>query len=107
MIKQLLIIGLAAIMFVGVWVLVIIQFNDEPDPVSLNYSTTIESSNERAFDFPDTIKKTPTKEEDSNPIEKNQQSENKVIDLRDYDFSDVSTDEGVPIGAILDKLELE
>ncbi|MFC0559961.1 hypothetical protein [Halalkalibacter alkalisediminis] len=112
MIKQLLIIGLAAIMFVGVWVIVLIQFTHDPNPASLNYTANTEVSNERAFDFPDSIKNGAKKEEDvvsSNVLSSVEIRgiSNQLIDLRDYDFSDVSTADGVPIGAILDKLDLD
>jgi hypothetical protein len=115
MIKQFFVIGLAAIMFIGVWVLVLLQFNQQQATIDIE-TISFEVSEERVFDFPESIKA-----DDGTELKENEQTLKKEIkeeftsnelvhkkfDLRDYDFSDISTSEGVPISVILDKLKLE
>ncbi|TWI58939.1 hypothetical protein [Halalkalibacter nanhaiisediminis] len=132
MIKQLTLVGLVATMFIGVWVLVIFQFDNSRyvDPISIE-----NNQSERAIDLPESIT---SQDENRTDISNNEpestkstepQSETRVavveekesetkrsrvddepvkeVDLRDYDFSDISTSDGVPIDGILTKLELE
>ncbi|WP_227936264.1 hypothetical protein [Alkalihalobacillus deserti] len=121
MFKQLLVISLAVIMFVGVWVLVLFQFNNQKEPFSFDFNSSSEANNERTFDFPDSVKRLDEKEQlvgtdnenNSNSISEvieeqiSSQVTKQFIDLRDYDFSDVSSVNGIPIDAILEKLKIE
>lgn len=132
MIKQLTLVGLAATMFIGVWVLVIFQFDNSRnvDPISIE-----NNQSERAIDLPESItsqdeskmdvsnnepestKSTEPQSETRVAVVEEKESETKrsrvedeqvkEVDLRDYDFSDISTSDGVPIDGILTKLELE
>ncbi|MCL7745985.1 hypothetical protein [Halalkalibacter alkaliphilus] len=115
MIKQLLAILFAASMFVTVWVLVILQFNGTQkvenykiesityeDREGVLQAATIERENEepkhntRSEELNDTIN-----------MDENKNDETTIINLEDFDFSDVSTPEGVPIQEILTKLKLD
>ncbi|MFC0470216.1 hypothetical protein ACFFHM_06670 [Halalkalibacter kiskunsagensis] len=111
MIKQLFVLFLAISMFVTVWGLVILQFpsSKEKEIPSLQY---VEAST-IAFELQNEKKRVEEKSEkvehevtgQKNMIHQNNQ--NQIINLQDFDFSDVSTSDGVPVEAILIKLNLK
>lgn len=125
MLKQLLILIIAASLFVTVWVFVIIQFTgtehdadlslsnvervdhalDLPETVHEEGSTEIDGYNGEDFDE---IKKVETDIEHQEGlfVEERMEQTDRFLNLADYDFSDFSTSEGVPIEAILSKLDL-
>ncbi|GAE34636.1 hypothetical protein [Halalkalibacter akibai] len=116
MTKQLFVIGVAAMLFVGVWILVFLQFNEQQHAVEIGSASTFEINNERAFELPESIiqsdKEITVYSDISESVQKldnkiTVKEEKGTVDLRNYDFSDVSTSEGVPIAAILDKLDLD
>ncbi|MDV2683542.1 hypothetical protein RYX56_04035 [Alkalihalophilus lindianensis] len=127
--KQTAIIVLSIIMFISVWVIVIVQFSTKQEVVPLEVTVVEgESEHERAIPLPNTIEQGSVQEdvnneedqtgdlEDPSPSSTNQLQEieetnntmgrNEVMDLRLYDFSDISTPAGIPIEGILTKLNL-
>ncbi|WP_100372773.1 hypothetical protein [Bacillus sp. FJAT-45037] len=125
--KQVLIIGLAVFMFISVWMVVFIQFNQTDEEAVTYTPTVLEMSveNERAFPLPESIdseeSQLETIAEEENSVvflEEGQlqdvppttlpdgQDNQGLIDLRNFDFSDISTPDGVPIEGILKKLQL-
>ncbi|MDT8859937.1 hypothetical protein N0O92_06805 [Alkalihalobacillus sp. MEB130] len=111
MVKQLGLLLLASGMFVIVWVLVIVQFNETPEiDSSLNYVSNIELKDEFEQDMKETHSSKHDVEHEMEKVEKQEEISNQitsnVINLQEYDFSHVSTPEGVPIDAILNELNL-
>ena len=124
MFKQFILITSALTLFVTVWVTLIFQFDQSE---KLTGHAKNESTEVRAIPLPSSISTESTtgewvyNEECSGKVEviclenKNQlqdklqengQHPAKTIDLRNYDFSDISSLEGVPIEGILNKLGL-
>ncbi|WP_088102138.1 hypothetical protein [Halalkalibacter urbisdiaboli] len=134
MAKQFLLISLAMLTFIAVWGVVILKLGPTNSDSRLAFHSSEPSvemtMSERVMSLPDSI----TEQESDEPLERveaetvkdnkerkaaeggqeheqNTQGENRksspYINLRDYDFSDISTSEGVPIDGILEKLDIE
>ncbi|KHF40269.1 hypothetical protein [Halalkalibacter okhensis] len=117
MIKQLLLIFSAFAMFVTVWVFVLMQFNgkqgEEMFSVEVMYEEMEVEQNASREEQGDENEKNDLRQnnewKESSLVKeiKEEVNETQVLNLRDFDFSDVSTPEGVPIQEILIKLKLD
>ncbi|WP_078553358.1 hypothetical protein [Bacillus alkalicellulosilyticus] len=108
--KQWLIIGVSSFIMVIVWVAVIFTLISIGDPeMTVEKEDTAISPEDVVIDLGQYVR-TEEKNIIEEPIEEEVEKEvveDKLIDLSKYDFSDVSTKEGVPIDKILTKLGLE
>src|SRR5690625_1516276 len=90
--SQWMIVGLLTILLLIIWTFVIVQLLQKEEQQQSSHVTDAEVDFQVEFD---------QKDHDSLPIETE-----KEIQLSDYNFSDISTPEGVPIDGVLDKLDL-
>ncbi|WP_169801085.1 hypothetical protein [Halalkalibacter krulwichiae] len=112
MVKQWLVVGMALVGFVGVWSLVFFSLNLTNSKISEVREPVVSSKALKGeLSILDVMELNEAKTED---VEIGIDSEQNVfipnqamLDLSEYDFSDDETTEGVPIGDILKKLQLE
>lgn len=115
--KQIALLAVAGTLFVGIWVLVILQVTGDPysqPQTDLGQFETIETINdEMVLTEADTaeegtieeeLEKVLTQETAEKVVNTNVQDD--LINLSNYDFSDISTKNGIPIDGILTKLKL-
>lgn len=109
MVKQWVVVALAGVTFLLVWAIVIIQFIHIKPTLNANEVSSIERSYyKKEFEEETLIDQTiepSTQTENANEI--NEMGEKLMVtDLRKLDFSDVVTNDGVPIDIILERLQL-
>lgn len=129
--KQIVMVVMSAVMFITVWAIVIFQFNAKTsEPIELKEPLDLavmdsETTSDRVIPLPESItdESLSLVEESIDPslevieegsseefVQENQglvTESGVLIDLRLYDFSDISTADGIPIEGILSKLNLE
>ncbi|MBP3950658.1 hypothetical protein [Bacillus suaedae] len=117
--KQIALLAVAGTLFVGIWVLVILQVTGDPysQPITdLGQFETIETIEIIDDEMVSTeVAEEETVEEDLEKVLTEENVEKVVntvtqkddsINLSNYDFSDISTENGIPIDGILTKLNL-
>ncbi|WP_100407277.1 hypothetical protein [Bacillus solitudinis] len=125
MARQITLVSFAVLMFITVWVVVILklgQSHSQPEFAtgSITNDDIQVMESERAVPFPESIKDEQYKIDEVTQIANEQIKEEAAtileeflpqisskVDLRNYDFSDISTADGVPIDGILEKIKIE
>ncbi|WP_096200860.1 hypothetical protein [Bacillus sp. FJAT-45350] len=110
MIKQWVTVSLAALTFLLVWGVVIFQLvASKPPPKPASYLSTVERIDmEKAHDGLIVNWNSENIISNERPVNiENSEVEVPIRDLRELDFSEVSTEDGIPIDAILAKLGLD
>lgn len=110
MTKETTIITIASILFIATWLIVIFQIYEKREVEPLQFEPTALEDELPFFDEFDEedVEKIEDVEKTEDEIEEQvkEDEQRQMIDLRDYDFSDIETPQGIPIDALLDKLEL-
>ncbi|MCM3761296.1 hypothetical protein M3212_10930 [Alkalihalobacillus oceani] len=102
----------AALLFVTIWTLVILQFQ-QADQSKGSAEDVIVAEKGEAVDQRNEQIRTDVVEEGANPdtdardADEDGVSEEGTINLTEFDFNDISTPAGVPIDVILSKLHLD
>lgn len=114
--KQIALLAVAGTLFVGIWVLVILQATGDPysqPQTDLGQFETIETIDDKMLStevaeeetVEEDLEKVVTEENVEKVVNTDTQKDNS-INLSNYDFSDISTENGIPIDGILTKLNL-
>lgn len=104
MTKETTIITIASILFIATWLIVIFQIYEQREVEPLQFEPTALEDELPFFDEFDEEDVEKIEDEIEEQVKEDRQRQ--MIDLRDYDFSDIETPQGIPIDALLDKLEL-
>ncbi|WP_413380632.1 hypothetical protein [Alkalihalobacillus sp. 1P02AB] len=108
--RQIWFISVTSFIFIAVWTIAFIQFSNHEQKISapIDKELTLEiaqldDTEEEQLEVETNVVDPSKQEEDKQPVSV---SSNGKIDLRMFDFSDISTPDGVPIDGILEKIGL-
>ncbi|KGA99078.1 hypothetical protein AJ85_12785 [Alkalihalobacillus alcalophilus ATCC 27647 = CGMCC 1.3604] len=108
--RQIWFISVTCFIFIAVWTIAFIQFSnhEQTNTLPIDEETTLEVAQlddreEEPSEVEINVVESSKQEEDEQPISV---SSNGKVDLRMFDFSDISTPDGVPIDGILKKVGL-